>query len=280
MYMPKDDPARLSIVIFSHGLGGSREGYAYFGQHMASHGYLCVHVQHHGSDGESIRASIQNGATPADALRRATMDPQNATDRPKDVSFVLDQLAAMNKAGNDLAGRLDLDHIAIAGHSFGGFTAMACAGQGDGKLRDRRIKSAIAMSAPAPMSAPGYARITIPVLDMTGTLDDSPMLGGTLDSRMNAFERMTKNERYRAIFTRGDHMIFSGGTETLAALHLAGMTGDRKLDPQFQAHIKALSLAFLEHTLRQDKNAGTWLTADDGAKAALGDMAMWTVHRP
>lgn len=280
IYAPKDDPAKLPVVIFSHGLGGSREGYAYFGQHMASHGYLCVHVQHHGSDGQAIRAAVKGGEPPTEALRKGAMNLQNALDRPKDVTFVLDQLAEMGKAGNELAGRLDMDRIAIAGHSFGGYTAMACAGQGDNRLRDPRIKSAIAMSAPAPKVGPGYASITIPVLVMTGTLDDSPVLGGTVESRLKAFEQMNKNERYLVVFNGGDHMVFSGRSDALAALNVRGMAGDRKLDPQIQSHIKALSLAFLEHTLRQDAKAQPWLTVTDGAKAALGDLATWTWKKP
>lgn len=280
IYAPKDDPAKLPVLIFSHGLGGSREGYAYFGRHMASHGYLCVHVQHHGSDGQAIRAAVQGGESPTEALRKAAMNLQNAVDRPKDVTFVLDQLAEMNKAGNELADRLDMDHIAIAGHSFGGFTAMACAGQGDDRLRDPRIKSAIAMSAPAPKIGPGYASITIPVLDMTGTLDDSPILGGTVESRLKAFEKLNKNERYLVVFNGGDHMVFSGRSDALAALNLRGMAGERKLDPQIQSHIKALSLAFMEHTLHQDAKAQQWLTDADGAKAALGDLATWTWKKP
>jgi predicted dienelactone hydrolase len=280
IYAPTEYPARLPIIVFSHGLGGSREGYAYFGQHMASHGYLSVHVQHHGSDGPAIRAAVQAGEAPTEAFRKAATNLQNAIDRPKNVCFVLDQLAEEDKAGHELAGRLDMDHIAVAGHSFGGFTAMACAGQGDGLFRDQRIRSAIAMSAPAPKIGTGYASITIPVLVMTGTLDDSPVLGGTAQSRLQAFEQMSRNERYLVVFTGGDHMIFSGRSDALAALNLRGMAGERKLDPQFQRHIKAISLAFLEHTLRQDAKAERWLTGADGAKASLGDMATWTVRRP
>ena len=60
IYAPKDDPAKLPIVIFSHGLGGSREHYVYFGRHMASHGYLCVHVQHRGSDTGSASTAARS----------------------------------------------------------------------------------------------------------------------------------------------------------------------------------------------------------------------------
>jgi hypothetical protein len=38
------------IVLFSHGLGGSREGSAFLGNHWASRGYVVVFLQHPGSD--------------------------------------------------------------------------------------------------------------------------------------------------------------------------------------------------------------------------------------
>jgi len=50
IYFPS--PARTScpLIILSHGLGGSRQGYRYLGEHWATHGYISLHVQHPGSD--------------------------------------------------------------------------------------------------------------------------------------------------------------------------------------------------------------------------------------
>src|SRR4051794_3085103 len=50
IYFPASLPAASPVVIFSHGLGGSREDYAYLGQYWASCGYITVHLQHLGSD--------------------------------------------------------------------------------------------------------------------------------------------------------------------------------------------------------------------------------------
>jgi len=38
------------VVMFSHGLGGSREGNSYLGKHWAARGYVTVFLQHPGSD--------------------------------------------------------------------------------------------------------------------------------------------------------------------------------------------------------------------------------------
>ena len=40
----------MPLVVFSHGIGGSRRGYSYLGQHWASHGVASLHLQHIGSD--------------------------------------------------------------------------------------------------------------------------------------------------------------------------------------------------------------------------------------
>src|SRR5215472_14384156 len=50
LYYPKTGPGPFPLLLVSHGLGGSREGYAYLGRYWASAGYVSVHVQHLGSD--------------------------------------------------------------------------------------------------------------------------------------------------------------------------------------------------------------------------------------
>ena len=52
VYLPTNTtPA--PVVLFSHGLGGSRAGSAFLGEHWAARGYLAVFLQHPGSD-ESV----------------------------------------------------------------------------------------------------------------------------------------------------------------------------------------------------------------------------------
>lgn len=49
VYLPADKKA-APVVLFSHGLGGNREGSAFLGKHWASRGYVAVFLQHPGSD--------------------------------------------------------------------------------------------------------------------------------------------------------------------------------------------------------------------------------------
>src|SRR5579885_3303466 len=50
VYAPKGGDGPFPVILFSHGLGGTRDGYAYLGRYWASYGYVVVHVQHLGSD--------------------------------------------------------------------------------------------------------------------------------------------------------------------------------------------------------------------------------------
>jgi predicted dienelactone hydrolase len=49
IYLP-EGTSPAAVVLFSHGLGGSRAGSAYLGEHWAARGYVVVYMQHAGSD--------------------------------------------------------------------------------------------------------------------------------------------------------------------------------------------------------------------------------------
>ena len=50
LYLPvgQTKPGALPLVVFSHGIGGSRDGYSYLGSYLAANGYASLHVQHVG----------------------------------------------------------------------------------------------------------------------------------------------------------------------------------------------------------------------------------------
>ena len=193
------------IIIFSHGLGGSREGYQYLGQHWwASHGYVSVHLTHIGSD-----TSVWTGNKhPLEAMTDAAHDIHNDVNRPKDVSFAIDQLADMNKNDPVFKGHLALDRIGIAGHSFGGYTTLAVAGEtfivpagSNWNFGDPRVKAAIAMSAPASKRDAVtldrmYGSIKIPCFIMTGTKDNSPIGETKAEDRRIPFDHLSAAPTY------------------------------------------------------------------------------------
>lgn len=287
IYVPSNTPSpdRTSaphpVVIFSHGLGGSREGYEYLGRHWASHGYVSVHLTHIGSD-RSLIADARTAAEVLPALRKAAADPRNTINRPLDVRFALDQLQAMDRDGK-LPAKLDLQRIGMAGHSFGAFTTNAIAGQNFSGVRgggrsfvDPRVKAVIPMSTPRGRLATdaqrdsAYGSITVPSLHMTGTLDHGTIDSATAADRRIPFDHAKNCERWLITFIGGDHMVFSGRSRMPADQRLGpGHGGDGRKDAEFQRLIRACTQAFWDAHLRQDADAGRWL-AGDGVRETLG----------
>jgi predicted dienelactone hydrolase len=105
------------VVLFSPGFGVEREMYAGLVEDLASHGYVVVAIDHpHDAsivefpNGHVVVPSSQMDITAALSVRVA------------DTRFVLTELARLGKAGF-FAGRFDLGHVGMFGHSLGGATA-------------------------------------------------------------------------------------------------------------------------------------------------------------
>src|SRR5262249_46511497 len=79
------------VIVFSHGLGGSRNNYGYFCNHLASHGYIVIAPTHAGSDTRSL-IEYRHRATGGGWLKDSISDAKNLRDRPRDISFVIDQI--------------------------------------------------------------------------------------------------------------------------------------------------------------------------------------------
>ena len=255
LYLPDvtaTGPAPVPLIVFSHGLGGSRNGYQYLGRFWASQGYASLHVQHIGSD-NSLWLGNPFGLTMR--LTSAAQDSE-AMARAKDVSFALTELLGMP----NMAGRLDANRIVAAGHSYGANTTMLLSGAlvpGKGEngqalsLRDPRIKAAMILSAP-PFYGYGnpaaiLGSIALPTLHITATGDDIniPGYGSGVDDRVNVFNAMGDVRKTLVVFTGGSHSIFTDRSNT----------GGAELNPKVKAATQALSLAFLKQTLGGEANA-------------------------
>jgi predicted dienelactone hydrolase len=210
----------------------------------------------------------------------------NAVNRPHDVSFAIDRLLELNAKEGPLKGRIDAQKIGIAGHSFGAYTAMAIAGQAFARgvsFRDERVRAAVVMSPPVHQpKATQFKPITIPLLLMTGTLDESPLASGAaaeggsdVDKRRTTFDMLIHSDRYLLIFEGGDHMVFSGRPPGLESVKIPGTGGDAAKDAHFQDFVKASSLRFFDAYLKADQTALHWLSAEDGATALLGKDGTW-----
>lgn len=251
LYLPTQvaEGSKLPLVVFSHGIGGSREGYRYLGRYFASMGYASLHVQHVGSDrqvwsGNPFQlVSRLSGAAQAD----------EALSRVQDMKFALDQLLA-----SEYSQRLDAKRIAVAGHSYGANTTLLMAGARvplNGQtlsLRDPRVAAAIVLSAP-PFYGLGeptnmLAGIDIPTLHVTATADDINIPGyfSGVDDRLSIFRataQKTNSQKVLAVFKDGSHSVF---TDRLG-------TGGTTLNPKIKVATRKLAVAFLDRVFGQER---------------------------
>lgn len=107
------------VLILSHGLSSRPEDFARSAEHMASYGYVVALPQHPGSDHLQAQA-LKTG------LSRQVFLTSEFIDRPQDISYVIDELERRNLS--EFEGRLNLQSVGVAGHSFGGYGVMAVAG--------------------------------------------------------------------------------------------------------------------------------------------------------
>lgn len=180
------------LLIFSHGNGGMRSQSTFWCDHMASHGYIVVAPDH---TRNACSTSFEGKVIPYDNEGRA----QAAGDRPKDVSFLIDQFELLNgDAKSRFFGRVDLEKIGVAGHSFGGFTAMAAVAQ------DERIDAIAPMAGVVPESITASPR---PLLLFVATEDDT--IGEKGNAGARAYFDATAAPKYLVEFKDGGHYTFS-----------------------------------------------------------------------
>lgn len=117
--VPDAAPASVPVVIISHGLGSSRQDFSEIAEHFASHGFAVALPEHIGSNSDLKEAVLAGRA-------REFFRAKEFVDRPLDVTYLLDELEQRNQT--EWQGRLNLQEVAVGGHSFGGYTALVLGG--------------------------------------------------------------------------------------------------------------------------------------------------------
>ena len=252
IYLPSNEKS-APVVLFSHGLGGSRAGSEFLGEQWAARGYLAVFVQHPGSD-DAVWKDAARGERMA-AMRKAA-SLENFLLRVRDVPAVLDQLEVWNKSG-PLAGRMDLRKIGMSGHSFGAVTTEAVSGEtlpmSGTKLTDPRIRASVIFSPSTPVSTSAeraFGAVKIPWLLMTGTKDTAPIGPADMKSRLAVYPALRGAPKYEVVLNNAEHSAFTD----------RALPGDHEpRNPNHHRVILAVSTAFWDAYLQGNKDALAWL---------------------
>ncbi|MGC3991217.1 MAG: dienelactone hydrolase [Chthoniobacteraceae bacterium] len=268
VYLPSDHSPQ-PVILFSPGLGGSREICAYLGNHWAARGYVAVFMQHPGSDD-----SVWKGKAPLQAMMamKGAASPAEFSLRVRDVPVVIDQITAWDQAvSSPLFHRLDLSKIGMSGHSFGAVTTQAVSGQSYGLLgqhyTDPRIKAALAFSPSSPGlgASRAFSSVQIPWMLMTGTKDNSPIGRQDAASRLEVYPHLHGIPKYELVLNNAEHSDFTERP----------LPGDREpRNPNHHRVILALSTAYWDAYLRGDPQALAWLNGS-GPRSVMETADQW-----
>lgn len=245
-------PGPFPVIIFSHGLYGSKDGYFALGQYWASYGYVSIHPSHD----DSLKDGTYRGT-----LRQAINNPDLWESRPQDISFVIDSLPEIEKRVPELRGKLDPKRLGVGGHSYGAYTAQAIGGAkvqmpGNSSPRsfaDRRVKAIILLSPQGEgqmgLTAQSWTDMKLPMLVMYGSRDfGSQHQPPTW--RSEPFVKAPPGDKYDVELEGATHMTFVGP-------YRAG----RPENDLFKC-MKLESVAFWDAYLKGDVAAKSYLQSD------------------
>ncbi|MGB8456381.1 MAG: hypothetical protein WCE50_01605 [Candidatus Acidiferrum sp.] len=255
-----NEPGPYPIIIFSAGEGSSPSCCDALTRHWASYGYVTLQPTHDDST-VRLRTGGEQNNNSLKAVRNALEEPALWESRPRDISFVLDSLPALQNRIPALSGKIDADRIGVGGHSLGAFTADAVAGalvdlpgHRAVSFADRRVKAVLLLSPQGPgefgLTSHSWDHVSLPLLSMTGSRD----LGVDKQSpewREIPFERSQPGDKYQVYIQGADHASFITAKTLLR--------GRAALGESILGYTYSASLAFWDAYLKADPKAKIYL---------------------
>ena len=101
------------LVIFAHGLNDINVASSYLSEHLASYGFVLMAINY-----------ADNWLTPVSIPYPATL----LITRPRDISWQIDYATMLTADGGALPNMIDIEHVAVTGHSMGANTTLAAGG--------------------------------------------------------------------------------------------------------------------------------------------------------
>ena len=229
---PKGD-GKMPVIVFSHGAMGSGDMGFPIVEHWASHGYVVLCPTH----ADSLRLRRAQGKAGVgdtlSAIRESGSSGRwddNWTERPRDVSFLLDSLDDVEAKVPALRGKMDRNRMAVGGHSLGAYTAQVAGGAtvlmpGNAEPQSRcdpRLKAVLQLSGQGRgqqgLHERSWVGMKLPMMCVTGSLDRGAQ-GQQPEWRRHPFALSAPGGKYFVFIHGANHGSFTGKT---AAGSLAG----------------------------------------------------------
>ena len=164
LHEPAVAPGTFPLVLFSHGRTGMRFAYSLLSEALAARGAIVVSADH---PGDAL----------ADWLLGTHVDDRtNEINRVGDAGFLLDSLLAGPRITaalpSELLAAIDSSRVAVVGHSYGAYTALATAAGVRGVDPDHRVGAVIGLQAYTRTISDGaLGRVHVPALLVIAELD-------------------------------------------------------------------------------------------------------------
>ncbi len=203
---PKEQ-GKYPLIVFSHGLRGSMNTYDPLIQTWVSHGYVCIQPNH----ADSL---LYFKGNPRAAFRINASTFTNWSQRPQEMSMVIDRLVEIEKQVPSLADRIDKTRIGIGGHSYGAHTSSLLAGarpRTGESFKEKRAKAFLLISPQGQgngFSSDAWKDMTGPVMVITGS-EDVSIMPTTPQLRRMPFDRSPNGDKY-LLWIEGAHHGMGG----------------------------------------------------------------------